>query len=64
VTRPKTSLAYTVMEAAIATSTDHARIRDAIKLGDLVAHWVGNKQIIRAEDLDEWIQTLPTERAS
>lgn len=62
--RQKTSVAYTLGEAAVATSISEDKIRAACERLDLASYFVGVKRIIRAADLDEWIQTLPTERAS
>lgn len=43
-----------------------ATIKDAVSKGDLVVHYVGpknTKPVIRALDLDAWIESQPTERA-
>ncbi|WP_435741451.1 hypothetical protein [Nocardioides sp. SYSU DS0663] len=32
----------------------------AVKSSELTAHYVGDKPIFRAVDLDEWIRSLPT----
>ena len=66
-TLPLTALAlnaisYTVAHAAKATDIGRDRIYTAIEEDELPARWVGNRWIIRAVDLDEWIQTFPTER--
>lgn len=55
-------IAFTIESGAKATHIGQDRIREAIKTRDLVAHYVGNKAIILADDLREWIETLPTER--
>lgn len=55
------SIAFTIPKAAIASGVGQDTIRAAIKNGDLVAHYVGVKAVVRAADLDEWITTLPTE---
>lgn len=56
------TIAHTIESAARATHIGQDRIREAINLGNLVAHYVGTKAILRPADLDEWIKTLPTER--
>lgn len=57
------NVAYTIETASKASHIGQDRIREAIRLGDLIAHYVGTKAIIRAADLDDWIETLPTERS-
>ena len=59
-TRQKTSIAYTLLEASVATSIGKEVIRAACDGNDLPSYWVGNKRVIRAVDLEEWITTLPT----
>jgi hypothetical protein len=48
--------------SAKGTGVGVKQIREASDSGDLPVYWAGNKRIYRAADLDEWIQTLPTER--
>lgn len=51
--------------AAEASGVSKTTIREALADGALVAHYVGgraSKPVIRAADLDEWIESLPTER--
>lgn len=48
--------------AAKKTGVGVKQIREASDAGDLPVGWAGNKRIYRAADLDEWVQTLPTER--
>lgn len=55
-------IAYTIKAASVATHIGQDVIRAAIRCGDLTAHYIGVKAIIRGADLDEWIETLPTER--
>lgn len=41
-----------------------ATLRRAIEDRRFVAHWTGDKVgriVVRAHDLDEWVQSLPTE---
>lgn len=53
------SISFTVTGAVAATGIGENRIREAIHMGDLVAHYVGKKAILRAADLDDWIKSLP-----
>lgn len=48
--------------AAAATGLSERTIRDAIRNGDLIAHYLGKKPVILRDDLAEWISSLPTER--
>lgn len=59
-------IAYTIEGAAAATPLGENLIRAAINNGDLVAHYRegGQHPIILADDLIDWIRTLPTEKAS
>lgn len=56
------AVAYSVEGAAKATSIGETRIKEAAKRGDLVVHYNGNRPVILATDLVEWIETMPTER--
>lgn len=58
------AVSYNMAGAVGATGIGETTIKAAIASGDLIAHYVGVKTVIRAADLDEWIQSLPTERAS
>jgi hypothetical protein len=57
-------IAYTIEGAAAATPLGQALIRKAIEDGDLIAHYRegGSHPIILADDLRDWIASLPTER--
>jgi hypothetical protein len=57
-------ISATLEAAAKATGIGVKQIRDASEAGDLPCRWAGNKRIYRAIELDEWVQTLPTERPS
>ncbi|GGO92572.1 hypothetical protein GCM10011584_29260 [Nocardioides phosphati] len=57
-------ISFTIESASKATHIGQDRIREAIQQHNLIAHYVGTKAIILAGDLAEWIETLPTERAS
>lgn len=56
------AVAYNMAGAIAATGIGETTIKAAIRDNELIAHYVGNKLVIRAADLDEWIQALPTER--
>lgn len=58
------AVSYTLAGAADATGIGQTNIKAAADRGDLVCHWMGSKRIFRAGDLDAWIASLPTERAS
>lgn len=61
--RRKTSISYTLLEASEATSVGKDRIREACESNDLPSYWAGAKRVILATDLQDWIESLPTERA-
>lgn len=44
------------------TRLSETTIRAAMNSGELTPHYVGRKPVFRAEDLDEWVRSLPTER--
>lgn len=56
-------IAYTIEGAAAATPFSREIIRAAINAGDLVAHYRpgGVHPVLLAEDLRDWIRTLPSE---
>lgn len=58
------AVSYNMAGAVAASGVGETTLKRAIADGDLIAHYVGVKTVIRAADLDEWIQSLPTERAS
>lgn len=58
------AVSYNMAGAVAATGVGETTLTAAIRDGDLIAHYVGRKIVIRAADLDEWIGSLPTERAS
>lgn len=61
--RPVFSFVSTDLDgAADATGYSKTTIREAMDAGELVAHYSGIKPVIRAVDLDAWIESLPTER--
>ena len=57
------TIAYTIEGAAAATPLGKDRIREAIRTGDLVVHYhpdSGDRPLILADDLRDWIRSLPT----
>lgn len=56
------AVSFDLPAAAVATGISESRIKEAQKAGELVAHYNGARPIYRAADLDEWVQSLPTER--
>jgi hypothetical protein len=56
------AVSYSLPGAVEATGVGRTSLDAAIARGDLIAHYVGTKPVVRAADLDEWIQSLPTER--
>ena len=56
------AVSYNMAGAIAASGIGESTIKAALKSGDLIGHYVGVKLVIRAADLDEWIQSLPTER--
>lgn len=61
-----TQLAYTIEQAAAATPLGKDRIRKAIDDGDLVPHYhpESNATLLLADDLIDWIRSLPTTKRS
>ena len=57
-------LAYSIASAALAVDLSDRTIRGAIADGSLTAHYSGTKAVIDADDLREWLASLPTRRAS
>lgn len=54
------AVSYSIPGAVEASGVSESSIRAAIKDGELTAHYLGTKPLIRAVDLDEWVQSLPT----
>ncbi|NAE18230.1 excisionase family DNA-binding protein [Enterococcus hirae] len=53
---------FTVQSAAQETHLSESTIRRAVKELELTAHERGGKYLIRAEDLDAWVEDGPTIR--
>lgn len=56
-----TKLAYSVEEAAAATGYSVDTIRIAIRSHHLVARYANSKPVIRTSELDDWLESLPSE---
>lgn len=57
-------VSYDLAGAVAASGLSERTLRDAIADGSLTVHYSGRKLVIRREDLDEWVRSLPTERRS
>ncbi|ALE91797.1 hypothetical protein AOC05_04820 [Arthrobacter alpinus] len=57
----KPILAYNLEEAAEATGYSVGTLRIAIRRNDLLARYANTKAIILADELQEWLRSLPTE---
>lgn len=58
-------VSYDLAGAVAASGLSERTLRDAIADGSLVVHYGGKKNtkvVIRREDLDDYIASLPTER--
>lgn len=60
----KAKLAYSVDEAAAATGYSSGTIRTAIRRHDLIARYANSKPVILADELLDWLKSLPTEPKS
>ncbi|MEO5314193.1 hypothetical protein PV772_08735 [Pseudarthrobacter sp. CC12] len=54
-------LAYSIQEAAEATGYSSDTIRKALRNNDLVARYANSKPVVLAEELADWLRSLPTE---
>jgi hypothetical protein len=57
----KSKLAYNLEEAAEATGYSVSTLRIAIRRHDLLARYANTKPIILADELQDWLRSLPTE---
>lgn len=55
-----TQVAYTIPQAAAAAGSSEAELRLAIQNGKLTAHVSGDRIIILADDLANYVRRLPT----
>lgn len=67
-TRPlqsvKPAISYTVAEAALASGIGETSLRAANASQELDFHYIGLKAVVLADDLIEYVRSLPVERAS
>lgn len=59
-----TPIAFNLTQAAESVGLSERTIADAIRRGDLVAHYPTKRPQIFPEDLRAWVESAPTERAS
>lgn len=59
-----TVVSYDLAGAADACGLSLREVQRAIRRGDLPVHYSGRKPLILASDLTDYIESLPTERAS
>lgn len=57
----KSKLAYNLNEAAAATGYSTSTLRIAIRRHDLIARYANTRPVILAEELRDWLESLPTE---
>lgn len=57
-------VSLSVADAARVTGLSEREIRKAYQSQELVVRYRGAKVLIRREDLEAWVNALPTERAS
>ena len=62
--RPFPFVAAELKRAAEHAGCSVRSLQVAIEACDLTAHYLGTKPLIRAVDLDAWIESLPTVRPS
>ena len=55
-------IAYSLAEAAEATGYSERVIQRALAEHKLLARYANSKPVIKASDLEDWIEKLPTER--
>lgn len=54
-------VAYTIPEAAEATGYSETTIKGEIVKGTIVPRYANRKPVIPAQELTEWVMSLPTE---
>ena len=57
-------ISYTIQQAAQATGLSESEVRQAYRDGEFTVHHRGKRVLIRRDDLDAWVNGMPTERAS
>lgn len=56
-----TKLAYTYQEAATAVGVSVRSLQRLVERGDLAVKYIGTKPVIRASELNDWVEALPSE---
>ena len=56
-----TKLAYTYQEAAEATGISVEEIKKAVRRGDLIPSYPTTRPVIRAVELERWLESMPAE---
>ena len=54
-------IAYSIEEAAEATGYSTDTIRRALRNSDMTARYANSKPVILGTELQEWLESLPTE---
>lgn len=57
-------LSYNVADAAAAVGVSPDVIRRAVRNGDIPVHYPTSRPVILRDDLEAWLASTPTERAS
>ena len=55
-------LLFTLDETAVAIRTSKEKVRQLINRGDLTQSWIDSKPLIKREELQRFIDQLPSER--
>jgi excisionase family DNA binding protein len=53
--------AYTYQEAANSVGVSVRTLQRLVERGDIAVKYIGSKPVIRASELDAWLETLPSE---
>lgn len=54
-------IALTIPEAAKAVGVGVTTLREAIRNGDLIAHYPTSRPVVLRSELEEWLKSTPTE---
>lgn len=54
-------LAYTYQEAASSVGVSVRTLQRLVERGEIAVKYIGSKPVIRATELDAWLETLPSE---
>jgi hypothetical protein len=54
-------IALSIPDAAAAVGYSETTLKDAIAKGDLIVRYANTKGVIAADDLIEWVKSLPIE---